>query len=293
MRFTGFPRRLPWLNVRALASMLAFAPFFLGATCDSKLAAEVQATTAVQVTDATITQCPGGGLVVRTFLDSDHNGAHSEGEAILDTRVLCNGRSAGIEVASAPSGTCPAGGQVFTTYIDTNNDGVRSTSESVTSRSTLCNGANGESARLTVTSASAGQCPAGGSVYSASVGTSPPAITIVCNGASAHHQMGVVGEPVRGRAYTTCHHDYLYFPGEGEGEGWLIFRHQQNGEGDGGAGATGFDLWNVNVSDFELASEDGRTTYCELHWDPHARVLTYRVIDASDGWLGAEGKIAL
>jgi hypothetical protein len=99
---------------------------------------------------------------------------------------------------------------------------------------------------------------------------------------------------VSGEVYSACHHDYLYIPDTTTPtRGWLIFRHQANGSADQGIGSTGFNVWNVDISDFSLVSEDGSVTYCNLHWDPTARVLTYTVVDTADGFAGNTGTIDL
>jgi hypothetical protein len=110
--------------------------------------------------------------------------------------------------------------------------------------------------------------------------------------------MGPVGPAVPNKIYTACHHDYLYIPNQNSSSrGWLTFRHQGNGQADQGIGSTGFEVWNVDIADFLLVSELGATpsriTYCAMHWDPNGKVLTYKVIDNTDGLAGLTGVIKL
>jgi len=111
-------------------------------------------------------------------------------------------------------------------------------------------------------------------------------------GQDAHFQMGAVGPVVPSRAYSACHHDYLYIPDSENGaRGWLTFRHQGNGSLDQGIGSTGFQIWNVDIANFSLASEQHNVNYCNLNWDPNAKLLTYTVVDNTDGLAGTQGEI--
>lgn len=105
--------------------------------------------------------------------------------------------------------------------------------------------------------------------------------------------MGTVGDMIAGKAYSACHHDYLYFPSASGVGGWLTFRHQKNGTADQGVGSSGFQIWNVDIADFLLVSEVGTTpvTYCQMHWDPSTKTLTYKVVDTADGLAGRTGTI--
>lgn len=47
----------------------------------------------VQITDASTEDCPAGGQEITIFRDSDSDGVLDESEEILDTAVVCNGRS--------------------------------------------------------------------------------------------------------------------------------------------------------------------------------------------------------
>jgi len=266
--------------------------------------------TGVDVAAANPADCPQGGILVTSFVDSNGNGLLDDGERVLSTRPVCNGatgsqgRGAGIETAAAPAASCPAGGLLIATFVDLNNDSLRQEDETVTSSSTICNGVDGvdgsngqdgQGSRITATLATAAQCPAGGTVYSVVNGADAPVQTIVCNGADgsdgsdAQWAAGPVGDMIPGQAYSDCHHDYLYVPGGARG--WLLFRHQRNGSADQGIGATGFQVWNVDITDFLLASEVGNVTYCSLRWDPATLTLAYSVVSNADGRAGRTGII--
>ncbi len=75
------------------------------------------------------------------------------------------------------------------------------------------------------------------------------------------------------------------------GEGQLTFRHQAHGSADQGIGATGLQVWNVDLSDFALASEVGGVTYCSPHWNAGTRTLSYTVVDATDELQGRTGTL--
>lgn len=108
------------------------------------------------------------------------------------------------------------------------------------------------------------------------------------DGQSAILSSGPVGPRVTGKSYSACHHDYLYLS-----NGWLLFRHQANGTADQGAGTTGFEVWDVDISDFLLISEVGNVTYCTLHYDQNTLKLTGIVNDNSDGFAGTQINIDL
>lgn len=108
------------------------------------------------------------------------------------------------------------------------------------------------------------------------------------DGQSAILSSGPVGPRVTGKSYSACHHDYLYLS-----NGWLLFRHQANGTADQGAGTTGFEVWDVDISDFLLISEVGNITYCTLHYDENTLKLTGTVNDNSDGFAGTQINIDL
>ena len=60
-----------------------------------------------------------------------------------------------------------------------------------------------------------------------------------------------------------------------------------------GIGSTGFQVWNVDIENFVLASEVGGVSYCRMYWNKETRALRFTVIDASDGLAGTEGEISL
>ncbi len=263
----------------------------------------------IAVVPATPLDCPSGGSLILTFIDSNLDGVVSSNESVLSTNKICNGVNGsngsdgvgtGIEIEVADAASCPAGGSRFKTFGDTNNNGVLDLGESLRSLTTLCNGisgTNGESAHLSVAPASLNECPAGGFVYSSSVGSQNPSLTTVCHGSAgqnANFTMGAVGEAVANKNYSACHHDYLYIPNAHEASrGWLTFRHQGNGAYDQGIGSTGFQVWNVDIVNFVLASEVNNVSYCALHWDPILRRLSYTVLDNTDGLAGTQGLIQL
>jgi hypothetical protein len=301
----------------SLVSSLVIA--VLGSGCNSTqglssqiTSAEVQASTpptGVAVIAATSAQCSNGGSVIETFSDLNGDGILEAGEKVLTQSIVCNGtqgNGAGIVVAQAASGACPAGGEALTTFIDVNNNGILDAGETVTSISTLCNGTdgtNGSSAHLTVTAAVTSQCASGGAVYTSYVDDQTPVVTVVCNGTNGatgatgasgtQVEMGALGPEVPNQPFSACHHDYMYFPGTATADGWLVFRHQDNGAADQGIGSTGFQVWNVDISDFLLVSEVGNVTYCQAHWDPGTKTLTYTVDDADDGFQGYAGTVRL
>lgn len=231
------------------------------------------------------------------------------------------GAGAGIILATAPSASCPAGGTSITTFQDSNNNGILDALEKITSSSTVCNGiagtvgatgatgaagaggvagangAAGVSAFITATAASSAQCPAGGIVYLTHTDGSVPQSSVICNGSNgnqAQFAMGPVGSQVKDQAYSACHHDYLYIPDQTSRErGWLIFRHQKNGSSDQGIGSTGFNVWNVDISDFYLVSEQNNEVYCQLHWEPSQQLLSYTVVSKLDGLAGEKGEIKM
>jgi hypothetical protein len=274
--------------------------------------------TQMQLLVATLTQCPYGGSVIQLFKDANGDGIYDTGDSVVSETPVCNGATgstgatgaqgvgAGILVSAASVGSCPAGGSSIITFQDLNNNGTLDSGETITSTSTICNGiagangTNGTSAFLTTSSASVAQCANGGVVYTTHVDGETPVANIVCNGTNgssgtnASFLSGPVGTAVTGQVYTSCHHDYMYLPDETNGNrGWLIFRHQANGTADQGAGSTGFNVWNVDISDFDLVSEDNSVTYCQLHWDANAKILNYTVITNEDGHQGETGTINL
>jgi hypothetical protein len=276
--------------------------------------APTQGTTVVE---ATSDECPDGGISFVGFADVNGNGRLDSGETVTLRQKVCNGArgvagetgaqgfGAGVAVATASALQCPAGGVVLTAFQDTDNNGALNGDEQVTSTSTVCNGvsgSDGRSAYLTVSTASAQQCSSGGFVYTASSPGDTPVVSIVCNGSNGTNgtngtdavvERGPVGDPVNGKNYTACHHDYVYIPGATRSTGWLLFRHQGNGSYDQGIGSTGFQVWTVDIRDFLLISEVGGVAYCSLHWDATGRTLSYTVVDPSDGLAGQSGMLIL
>lgn len=154
---------------------------------------------------------------------------------------------------------CATGGVEVVHYSDLNSNLVLDSGDVILSTTPICNGVQG----------SAG-----------------------APGQNAQFAMGAVGPWVENKGYSACHHDYLFFPDpQNGGRGWLTFRHQKNGSADQGIGSTGFQIWNVDIADFSLASEVGGVTYCTLHWNASAKKLDYKVVDPSDGLAGLEGSI--
>jgi hypothetical protein len=261
---------------------------------------ELPVGTAIAVVTATATECPTGGLALQTFQDKNRNGLLDSDEVVVSRAPVCNGSKgdqgvgAGIIATAAPSGVCPAGGTRLTTYSDVNNNGAQDAGEASTSVSTICNGV---SSVLTSTAANGMQCPAGGVVYTTHVDGESPSSAIVCNGiagvdgSDAGIQIAAVGPAVPGHVFTACHHDALYIPDASVGRGWLIFRHQANGSADQGVGQSGFNVWNVDMANFELQSEVGNKTYCTMAWNPTARRLDYKVVEATYGQAGQTGQI--
>ena len=290
--------------------------------------------TSVVLVTATTAQCASGGSVMELFKDANGNGTLDSGETVISTTPICNGTqgasgtngtngtngsngtngiSAGLQVVAATAGSCPAGGSVLNTFQDLNSNGIRDTGEAITSTSTVCNGVNGtngtngtngsngtngtngKNAYITAVAATTAQCPTGGVVYSSYTEGQAAQVTVVCNGlagTNGTNGTNAVGPAIPGKAYTACHHDVLYSPdATGGARGWLIFRHQNNGASDQGIGSTGFNVWDVDMSDFQLASEVGGVIYCTLHWDPVQKLLNYTINDNTDGLGGTSGFI--
>jgi hypothetical protein len=196
--------------------------------------------------------------------------------------------SSGIEVIEAPQDICPSGGNVILIYKDQNADGERQNTESVLSANPICNGVAGTNGNNGVD----GQNGANGQNGQDGAAGSDGADGM--NGQNAVFTMGKVGSAVAGKSYSACHHDYLYFPNASDpARGWLTFRHQGNGSLDQGIGSTGFQVWNVDIANFALASEVGNVSYCSLQYDAASGTLNYTVLDKSDGLQGESGTIQL
>ncbi len=283
--------------------------------------------TAIAMSNASSTVCVNGGSVINLFSDLNFNGVLDSNEAIISSTPVCNGNNgsngangatgspgtgSGVVLGAAALASCAAGGTTITTFQDKNSNAALDIGESITSTSTICNGVagsnglDGAASYITSTAANSSQCSNGGVVYSTHTDYQSPQISIVCNGTNGSNgtngvngnnavwESGAVGPSIANRNYTACHHDYIYIPESSEsGRGWLIFRHQLNGAADQGIGTTGFNVWNVDISDFNLASEQAGINYCQLHWDPNSKTLSYTVLDNSDGLAGTTGSIHL
>ncbi|MEO6459833.1 MAG: hypothetical protein ABIO95_05245 [Bdellovibrionota bacterium] len=279
----------------------------------SDLSSDIAPRVDFALVDATPDECPAGGSSLLTYIDTNASGSYDADDDVKSRSKVCNGYGSGIAVSSAPPESCDFGGSVFKTFIDRNQNGSQDLGETTTSVNTICNGApglagtEGAAARLSVRVATSSECRAGGYVYTSSQsGQGGDDVSVVCsgtngsdgtdgaNGQNASYSMGAVGPMVSGKSFSACHHDYLYLPDSNNSErGWLTFRHQGNGSFDQGIGATGFQVWNVDISNFNLASEVGGVNYCSLTWDAVTRKLHYEVIDTTDGLGGTQGEIQL
>jgi hypothetical protein len=252
-------------------------------------------------TIANPSQCPTGGTVF----------AVTNGSSDPIYSIVCNGangangQNAYITTTVAAPFQCANGGVVVATWVDN------------TSPTTeiICNGAqgaqgqqgsNGSSATISTAVATSTQCENGGVVITTTNPNSSPVENIVCNGATgaagasgsngtnvSSYLTGIVGPQVNGKAYSACHHDFLYLNGTNNQPGWLIFRHQKNGTADQGVGKTGFNVWNVDISNFSLVSEVGNVTYCNLQYNAQNKTLSYTVVDNTDGLRNTTGTIDL
>lgn len=170
----------------------------------------------------------------------------------------------GVQSLAANPSDCANGGSTLVVFLDENRNNIFEPEESLLSESHVCNGANGSNGAN---------------------GT---------NGQNASFSTGSVGPDVVGKNYSACHHDYLFIPNsQNPFRGWLMFRHQGNGSHDQGIGSTGFQVWNVDIPNFSLASEVGGVIYCNLSWDSASRILSYVVVDNSDGLAGLQESIQL
>lgn len=243
---------------------------------------------------ASSSQCPTGGTVITTSNDNS--------EPVFS--IICNGangsngkdgQSAYITTTIASPFQCSNGGVVISTWTDATNP----------SNEVICNGTNGTNANINTKTASADQCANGG-VLITNTSSSGTNQNIICNGVKGEKGdqgdmgttptfiTGYVGPLVTNKNYSACHHDFIYFPATGSASnGWLLFRHQKNGAEDQGIGSTGFNVWNVDITNFNLVSEVNSVTYCNLTYDPKAFTLKYTVVDKNDGLSGKTGTISL
>ena len=243
---------------------------------------------------ASASQCPTGGTVLEIMNDGT--------DPVYS--IICNGvagekGSAGtssyITTSVASPFQCKSGGVVISTWTDSVNP----------KNEVICNGdtgAKGESALITTENANSMTCPTGGIVIkTTNPGSLVPVVNTVCNGAKGDtdssgpgYMSGYVGPLIANKNLSACHHDFMYFPPTGEmSTGWLVFRHQKNGSEDQGIGSTGFNVWNVDISNFSLVSEVGNVTYCNLVYNPKEMTLKYTVVDKTDGLAGKTGTIKL
>lgn len=191
-----------------------------------------------------------------------------------------------IAMQTASPGECPAGGSALVVFQDTNLNTLLDAGESIKARSVICNGADGASGANGQNGANGNDGQNGSNGQDGADGQNGQ------DGQNATYLMGAVGSLTRTEGISACHHDYLYLPSSDDrSPGWLLFRHQRNGSADQGIGTTGFQVWNVDISEFNLASEVGGVVYCRLSWDDRARVLYYQVVSDVDGLAGEEGKI--
>jgi hypothetical protein len=189
---------------------------------------------------------------------------------------------------------CPAGGTALVLFRDLDDDGLFGEGDVVQSRKAVCsglagvNGADGDDGQDGVDGAD-GLAGADGMNGNDGVDGQNGS-----DGADAEFSMGAVGPATGVAGLSACHHDYLYISDAAAPErGWLLFRHQKNGSADQGIGSTGFQVWNVDIANFALASEVGGVTYCTLSYDAQARRLSYTVVDNAHGLAGTIGEIEL
>jgi len=243
---------------------------------------------------ASASQCPTGGSVLEIMNDGT--------DPVYS--IICNGvagekGSAGtssyITTSVASPFQCKTGGVVISTWTDSVNP----------KNEVVCNGESGvkgESALIATENADSKACPSGGIIIKTiNPGEKEPVTNIVCNGAKGDtdssgpgYISGYVGPLIEKKNLSACHHDFMYFPPTNEmSTGWLTFRHQKNGSEDQGIGSTGFNVWNVDISNFSLVSEVGNVTYCNLNYNPKEMTLKYTVVDKADGLAGKTGVINL
>ncbi|MBU1220618.1 VCBS repeat-containing protein [Myxococcota bacterium] len=150
----------------------------------------------VSVSEADQLECPDGGYVLNTGLDTDNNGTLDASEILTET-VVCNG-SAGAEVllmsTPEPNGVnCPEGGQRVDSGLDANKNGVLDNDE-ISNTTYVCNGENGAEGLLVITPEPSGDnCPGGGQRVDSGLDTNKNGILdneeilntgYVCNGIS-------------------------------------------------------------------------------------------------------------
>lgn len=149
-------------------------------SCERKQVVELK-TKPASVRPALPHECPNGGVVV-------------ESVPVCDGRNGSDGVSVGATVAS--STVCSSGGKHITMFRDLDSNGVKGSSEPVIDDFHICNGID---AALSITAASASQCPSGGIVINGSP---------VCNGLNgANGTNGVDGASIGVQVNNaTCSH---------------------------------------------------------------------------------------
>lgn len=149
-------------------------------SCERKQVVELK-TKPASVRPALPHECPNGGVVV-------------ESVPVCDGRNGSDGISVGATVAS--STVCSSGGKHITMFRDLDSNGVKGLSEPVIDDFHICNGID---AALSITTASASQCPSGGIVINGSP---------VCNGLNgANGTNGVDGASIGVQVNNaTCSH---------------------------------------------------------------------------------------
>ncbi|MBI5511833.1 MAG: hypothetical protein HY903_24015 [Deltaproteobacteria bacterium] len=154
--------------------------------------------------EASVSDCPNGGVVLAQGIDQNGNGLLEDVE-IQDTVVVCHGTNGAdghdTLVTTTPidaGAACPGGGTRVEAGLDVNDDGVLSSDEVQTTQN-VCSGADGQDGqdgatvliRLDTTPPS-GSCPNGGTTVSSGVdvnedrqlqSTEITATSTLCNGA--------------------------------------------------------------------------------------------------------------
>lgn len=131
------------------------------------------ANSAVRINPADLAACPEGGSLIEFGLDTNGNGLLDPEEDVFQSTSIRNGTTgdAGlntvIRMSPADMADCEFGGTLFESGLDTNRNGVLDLDEDVLESSTICKGEPGEDGstpEVTLTDATATECPGGGSV---------------------------------------------------------------------------------------------------------------------------------
>jgi hypothetical protein len=152
-----------------LSSLFAFAFIAAVPACKSGAANSLIRTDPI----AAGSQCPAGGVAVRTGVDRNGDGVLEDDE-VASTSYVCNGGSGGatttapatlVRVVAEPAGShCRDGGSAVEAGLDTNGNGTLDDAE-VTTTSYVCNGDSGVLVRVAAEPAGA-HCLRGGSAIS-------------------------------------------------------------------------------------------------------------------------------